>query len=261
MPQKLFETEERRKRALLVSLSSGKDGESSSLEFRQLAETLELDVAAHEIINIREHQPKFGMGSGKAAELAEKAASLNADCIAFDWDLSPSRQRNWEDLAKISVLDRQEVIIQIFAARAATREAELQARLAELIYRLPRLAHKYIDLSRQRGGRYGTKGAGETRLETDRREIEQRIHKLKKEIKEIAKQRETRRRQRERQGLPAIRTRVSLRFSTPLPALLCLWRTNSSRHWTPRPAVLSRRRALRRCLPIQLVLSGGCLIR
>jgi GTP-binding protein HflX len=142
------------------------------------------------------------MGSGKAAELAEKAAAFKADCIVFDFDIGPSQQRNWEELAGIPVLDRQELIIQIFAARANTREAALQVQLAELNYRLPRLAHKYIDLSRQRGGRYGTKGSGETRLETDRRKIEQRIHKLEKEIEEVSKQRQTQRRQRERQGLP-----------------------------------------------------------
>jgi GTP-binding protein HflX len=199
MPQKLYETEEQQKYALLVSLNKEED---SAKELRGLAETLELGISAHEIINVRERQPKFGMGSGKAAELAEKAAALHADCIVFDWDISPSQQRNWEELVGIPVLDRQELIIQIFSARAATREADLQVQLAELHYRLPRLAHKYIDLSRQRGGRYGTKGSGETRLETDRRKIEQRIHKLEKEIEGVSKQRQIQRRQRERQGLP-----------------------------------------------------------
>jgi GTP-binding protein HflX len=199
MPQKLYETKEQQKRALLVSLSKE---EGSGRELCGLAETLELVIAAHESINVRERHPKFGMGSGKAAELAEKAATLHADCIVFDWDISPSQQRNWEELAGIPVLDRQELIIQIFSARAVTREAELQVQLAELNYILPRLAHKYIDLSRQRGGRYGTRGSGETRLETDRRKIEQRIHRLEKEIEEVSKQRQIQRRQRERQGLP-----------------------------------------------------------
>jgi GTP-binding protein HflX len=184
---------------LLVSLVKENSG---GKELRALAETLELKVVSHEIINIRERNPKFGMGAGKAAELAEKAKTQQADCIVFDFDIGPSQQRNWEELAGIPVLDRQELIIQIFAVRANTREAELQVQLAELNYRLPRLAHKYIDLSRQRGGRYGTKGSGETRLETDRRKIEQRIHKLEKEIEEVSIQRQTQRRQRERQGLP-----------------------------------------------------------
>jgi GTP-binding protein HflX len=198
MAHKLEEVAERPKRALLISIGKDEDGR----ELRGLAETLELDIVGQEAIRVRERQPQYGIGSGKAQELAEKAAQLEADLLVLDWDPSPSQQRNWEDLANIPVLDRQELIIKIFAARAATREAELQVQLAELTYRLPRLAHKYIDLSRQRGGRYGTKGAGETRLETDRRAIEQRIHKLEKQIEEVAKQRQVQRRQRERQGLP-----------------------------------------------------------
>jgi len=198
MAHKLEEVAERPKRALLISIGKDEDGR----ELRGLAETLELDIIGQEAIRVRERQPQFGIGSGKAQELAEKAKQLEADLLVLDWDPTPSQQRNWEDLAGLPVLDRQELIIKIFAARAATREAELQVQLAELTYRLPRLAHKYIDLSRQRGGRYGTKGAGETRLETDRRMIEQRIHKLEKQIEEVAKQRQVQRRQRERQNLP-----------------------------------------------------------
>jgi len=142
------------------------------------------------------------MGSGKAQELSQKAAELQADCIIFDWNPSPSQQRNWEELSNIPVLDRQELIIRIFAQRANTKEAELQVKLAELSYFLPRLTHKYSDLSRQRGGHYGTRGSGETKLETDRRVIEQRIRNLKKEIENIKKQRQTQRRQRQRNNLP-----------------------------------------------------------
>ena len=211
MVQKLHEIEERPKRALLISFVAEKkdsafDGDVNEavpgMELEGLAQTLELDIAGHEVVRVRDRQPKFGMGSGKAEELAQTANRLEADCLVFDGEISPSQQRNWEDLAKVPVLDRQELIIQIFAMRATTKEAELQVRLAELNYRLPRLAHKYIDLSRQRGGRYGTKGAGETRLETDRRQIEKQIHKLEKEIEGIKKSRYVQRRQRERQGLP-----------------------------------------------------------
>ena len=209
--QKLHEIEEQPKKALLVSFRTDKkndasggspDEESPGRELEGLVRTLELEIAGHEIVRVRDRQPKFGMGTGKAGELAETAARLEADCVIFDSELSPSQQRNWEDIAGMPVLDRQELIIQIFAMRAATREAELQVRLAELNYRLPRLAHKYIDLSRQRGGRYGTRGAGETRLETDRRQIEKQIHKLEKEIEGVEKERQVQRRQRERQGLP-----------------------------------------------------------
>jgi GTP-binding protein HflX len=199
MPQKLYETAEKKKRALLVSLAKGED---QGRELLGLAQTLELDVISHEHINVRERQPKFGMGSGKADELAGKAKETEADILVFDWETTPTQQRNWEELTGIPVVDRQELIIQIFASRAATREAELQVQLAQLHYRLPRLTHKYIDLSRQRGGRYGTKGAGETKLETDRRQIENQIHKLEKQIEQVAKQRGLQRRQREKQGVP-----------------------------------------------------------
>jgi len=197
MAQQLHETREKQKRTLLVNLNDDGMG-----ELQGLVKTLDLEIAGQEVVKIRERNPKFGMGSGKAEEIAGKAKELEVDCLVFDWDTSPSQQRNWEDLAGIPIIDRQELIINIFAMRAATKEADLQVRLAELHYRLPRLTHKYIDLSRQRGGRYGTKGAGETRLETDRREIQKRIHKLEKEIENVAKQRQVQRRQRERQGTP-----------------------------------------------------------
>jgi GTP-binding protein HflX len=202
MSQKLHDTTKKAKRAVLVSLNK-----DAARELQGLAETLGLNIVSNDVINLRERQPKYGMGSGKASELAEKAKELEADCIVFDFDLSPSQQRNWEDLTADTangqaVLDRQELIIQIFASRAITREADLQVQLAELNYRLPRLTHKYIDLSQQRGGRYGSKGKGETKLETDRRKIEQRINKLEKELEQVTKQRQVQRRQRERQGLP-----------------------------------------------------------
>jgi GTP-binding protein HflX len=192
-----YDTIEKPKKALLVSfLNAGKD------EIQGLAETLGLEIAGHERIKSREKTPKFGIGSGKVNELVQKATELKADCIVLDWNPTPSQQRNWEDLSGLPLLDRQEVIIRIFAQRATTREAELQVQLAELSYSLPRLTHKYIDLSQQRGGRYGTKGKGETKLETDRRQLEQRIKRLEKEIEVVRKQRQTQRQQRQRRGVP-----------------------------------------------------------
>jgi GTP-binding protein HflX len=203
--------EEKSTRAFLVGIASQAGGEekisSSELdslghEFSSLVDTLGLEIVSQEVIHVREKNARYGIGTGKAEELAQKAVSLEADCIIFDRDLTPSQQRNWEELAGMSVIDRQELIIQIFASRARTREAELQVNLAKLVYSLPRLQHKYIDLSRQRGGRYGTRGSGETRLETDRRLVEQRIHRLKDELEVVKRQRQVQRRQRERQGLP-----------------------------------------------------------
>ena len=215
---KLYDTQERKKRAFLISVVSGDNSdESFCRELQGLTESLELEIAAHEKIRVREKSSKFGIGSGKAESLCSKAAEINADLIVIDFcpeknkgqlkknnqeNLSPSQQKNWEESAGIPVLDRQELIIRIFADRANTREAELQVKLAELTYFLPRLTHKYIDLSRQRGGRYGTKGSGETKFETDRRKIEKRIHQLEKDIEMIRKQRGTQRRQRQKSNIP-----------------------------------------------------------
>jgi len=202
----MINAEEKGTKAFLIGIRDEKisipEADSLKAEFSGLVYTLGLEIAAHELVHVREKSVKYGMGSGKAETLAQTAASLEADCIIFDRDLSPSQQRNWEELSGIPAIDRQELIIQIFASRARTREAELQINLAELIYSLPRLRHKYIDLSRQRGGRYGTRGSGETRFETDRRLVEQRIHRLEEELEDVKRQRQVQRRLRERQGVP-----------------------------------------------------------
>jgi len=201
-----IETAEVHKRAFLVGIRDEKmpvsEADSLMKELSRLADTLSLEVLATEIVHLRGNNYKFGMGTGKAEELAKKAVSLEVDCIVFDREISPSQQRNWESLAGIPVIDRQELIIQIFAGRARTREAELQVRLAELIYSLPRLQHKYIDLSRQRGGRYGSRDSGETKLETDRRQVERRIHRLEEELEQLKRQRQVQRKKRERSGIP-----------------------------------------------------------
>jgi len=201
-----IETAETRKRAFLVGIRDEKmpvsEADSLMKELTRLADTLSLEILATETVHLRGNNSKFGMGTGKAEELAKKAASLEVDCIVFDREISPSQQRNWESLAGIPVIDRQELIIQIFASRARTREAELQVRLAGLIYSLPRLQHKYIDLSRQRGGRYGSRDSGETKLETDRRQAERRIHRLEEELEQLKRQRQVQRKKRERSGIP-----------------------------------------------------------
>jgi len=193
-------------RAYLIGIKDEKlsweEANSLSRELTSLVNTLGLEIVCQETVHVRENHARYGVGSGKAEELAQKAASLEADCLIFDRNISASQQRNWEALLGISVIDRQELIIQIFASRARTREAVLQIRMAELQYSLPRLQHKYIDLSRQRGGRYGTRGSGETRLETDRRLVEQRIQRLKEELEELKQRRDLQRKLRERQGVP-----------------------------------------------------------
>jgi GTP-binding protein HflX len=205
--KQLIDTGEKPKRALLVGIRDGKiskeEPDSLSAELAGLADTLGFEIAGQEMVRIREPNSRFGMGTGKAREIAEKAAELGVDCIVFDRDISPSLQRNWEELTGLAAVDRQELIIKIFSQRARTREAELQVALAEQTYSLPRLSHKYIDLSRQRGGRYGTKGTGETRLETDRRLALRRIQQLREELAEVRKQRAVQRGKRRKAGIPS----------------------------------------------------------
>ena len=204
--QELVTVEPESQKALLIGIRDGSmdDGEAQSLarELAGLAETLGVQILDQTTVKIREKHPKYGMGLGKAEEIAERARDLGVNCLIFDQDITPSQQRNWEELTGISAIDRQELIIQIFASRARTREAELQIELAQLKHALPRLTHKYIDLSRQRGGRYGTKGAGETKLELDRRSILRRIHQLEEEIKEVRQHRSTQRKKREKIPIP-----------------------------------------------------------
>jgi GTP-binding protein HflX len=204
--KKLYDTGPEPVRAFLVGIRTADESKTEAEALRQelagLADTLGLETAGAETVTLREPGPRYGMGSGKAAEIAEKAAAAGAACIVFDREISPSQQRNWEKLSGLSAMDRQELIIRIFAERARTREAALQAELARLLYALPRLSHKYVDLSRQRGGRYGTRGAGETRLETDRRLVKSRIDALRGELAEMRRQRQVQRRRRERRETP-----------------------------------------------------------
>jgi len=147
--------------------------------------------------------PKFGMGSGKAEEILRMAESCGAAALVFEFEITPTQQRNWETFTGRTCFDRQEIIIRIFAERAMTREAVLQIELARLKYSLPRLAHTYSALSRQRGGRYGTRGGGETQLELDRRSILKKITRIQGELKEVRKDRSTMRKQRERISIPS----------------------------------------------------------
>lgn len=166
-----------------------------------LVETLGMETAGTMVLSRIEPTPAYGIGTGKAQEIANRAKEIFADCIIFDWEIDPSKQRNWEKLSGINVFDRNEVIIRIFAQRAQTKEAMLQVQLARLTYSLPRLSHMYGDLSRQRGGNYGAKGSGETQLELDRRQIEDKILQIKKDLEQVAVNRKTQRKMREKGGI------------------------------------------------------------
>lgn len=180
-------------RALLV----GEPGNDLQ-ELKGLVTTLGMDVIQRLTLNRLEVQPQYGMGTGKAKEISDLAHEIEADCIIFDFNIEPRKQRNWEELSGISCFDRQEVIIKIFAQRAQTREASLQVELARLSYSLPRLAHMNKDFSRQRGGAFGAKGSGETQLELDQRIIRDKITQLKRELSEIELNRQTQRKQRDK---------------------------------------------------------------
>lgn len=182
---------ERVPRALLV----GEPGNDLQ-ELKGLVRTLGYDIIQRLTLTRLEVHPAYGMGTGKAQEINELAHSIEADCIIFDFNIEPRKQRNWEELTGLSCFDRQEVIIRIFADRALTREAVLQVELARLQYSLPRLAHMNRDLSRQRGGAFGNKGSGETQLELDSRKVREKIQSVKKELLEVEVNRQTQRKSR-----------------------------------------------------------------
>jgi GTP-binding protein HflX len=202
----LHDTAIRAERSWLVGIQDAKigKGEAESLlrELGGLASTLGLEVVGQTPVRVREKNAALFIGTGKADEVVLSATAAEADSILFDHVLSPIQQRNWETLSGLKVFDRSELIIRIFASRALTREASLQVELAELEYAIPRLAHSYSALSRQRGGRYGTKGKGEQKLELDRREIERRVHEIKEELKLVRTSRDTQRKRREKGGVP-----------------------------------------------------------
>ena len=194
-------------RALLVGLQTpdmgAGEGQELLGELQELVENLSLTITRTTFINLRQPQPKFLLGSGKAAELIALAKEDGADVIVIDGELSPSQQRNWEKESGLAVIDRQEVILEIFADRAQTREAVLQVALARMEYSLPRLTRAWTHLSRQRGkGSMG--GEGETQLEQDRRVVRDRIAHLKEELISVISQRATQRRKRQRTPVPGV---------------------------------------------------------
>jgi GTP-binding protein HflX len=189
-------------RAMLIgiTLPQGDESTTRSLldELRELVTTLGIGLEHERIISIRKPQAKFLVGSGKAEELIEEAKAHNCDVIVLDNELTPAQQRNWEKAAddKILVIDRQEVILDIFGKRAQTKEAVLQVELARLEYNLPRLKSAWTHLSRQRGGGSMQRDAGETQLELDQRMVHTKISRVKRELEGVIKHREVQRKKR-----------------------------------------------------------------
>lgn len=193
-------------RAILVGIRPPEIDAATSVEhldeLADLVANLDIGIVDKIIIPIKTPQAEFYVGSGKAEEILHRCQEIEADCLIFDTPLSPSQQRNWERLTKICVIDREEVILDIFATRATTREAVLQVELARLQYILPRLTRAWTHLSRQRGGITGARGQGETQIETDRRLLKRRISVLSDELEVLKKRRATERKRRERTAIP-----------------------------------------------------------
>lgn len=200
-------------RALLVGLGMPGDSkrERTALlaELEDLVSNLGIGIVGTMLEFTREVQAKYLCGIGKAEEIRAKVQELNADCLIFDNLLSPSQQREWEKLADVTVIDREEVILDIFAKRARTREAVMQVDLARMQYALPRMTGMWKHLDRQRGGSGGGKGGGaaargegEKQIEVDRRLARERIEAIRSELEMVRRQRGTQRKERTRQGIP-----------------------------------------------------------
>lgn len=172
------------------------DADESLAELRTLAESAGAKVVG-EILQRRDRpDPATLIGAGKLEEIAGAAASVNADLLLFDHDLTASQQRNIERIVKRRVIDRTQLILDIFARHARTREGQLQVELAQLQYMLPRLAGRGVEMS-QLGGGIGTRGPGETQLETDRRKIYRRVRHVEQQLENVCRIRAQQRQRRE----------------------------------------------------------------
>jgi GTP-binding protein HflX len=181
----------------------GLDVEESLAEFRELVLSAGGQIAAELIQRRPRPDPATLIGSGKVEEIAAFAASTNADLVLFDHDLSPTQLRNLEAALPCRVLDRTQLILDIFARHARTREGQLQVELAQLEYMLPRLTGHGKSMS-QLGGGIGTRGPGETKLETDRRQIQRRIDHLKLSLESVRSVRRQQRQRREAVPVPTV---------------------------------------------------------
>ncbi|MBQ7096959.1 MAG: GTPase HflX [Clostridia bacterium] len=205
----LHETIERPERVVLVGVHTGcrneleDSTEESMRELELLAETAGAEVVAHFVQNRPAVDNATYVGEGKAEEICEFCENNEIDIVICDDELSGSQVRNLEDLVKTRVMDRSALIMDIFASRARTKEGKLQVELAQLQYYLTRLTGSFVNLSRLGGG-IGTRGPGETKLETDRRHIRNRISVIRKQLDEVEKNRENQRKQRIKEGMQQI---------------------------------------------------------
>jgi len=189
--------------------SDEEEAESLLEELAELVTTLGIGIADKACVFVRDSNKRYLTGSGKCLELIEAAREVGADCIVFDNELSPAQQRTWEEESDITVIDREEVILDIFRMRAQTKEARLQVELARMEYSLPRLARMWTHLDRQRGAAGGGKGGGgaargegEQQIEVDRRLARKRIDRVRAELEAVRRNRETQRKKRSSDGIP-----------------------------------------------------------
>ena len=201
-------TEDIRKKAVIVSIakktSELAECERSLDELERLLDTAGADALAR-VIQVKESfDPRTCIGSGKVLEIKELVSTNDVDMIVFDFELSPMQIRNLEsDIGDVIVIDRSMLILDIFALHAKSGEGKLQVELAQLKYTAPRLVGKGIELSRQGGG-IGTRGPGETKLETDKRHLREKLANLEARLKELEDNRAVMRAQRDRAGIPKI---------------------------------------------------------
>jgi GTP-binding protein HflX len=173
-------------------------------ELERLVDTFGANSIEKVSVHLRKVDPSIFIGTGKLEELVLLSKEKQAQLIIFDDEILPSQQRNLEKAFNLPVLDRTEVILDVFAQHAHSNEAKLQIELAKVQYQLPRLKRMWTHLSRQRGGGVNLKGEGEKQIELDKRMLRQRQDKLMKDLKEVLKHRKVMRAERERSGIPTI---------------------------------------------------------
>ncbi len=200
-------TEEQKERAIIVGVDLGTedDFEQSMEELEALAEACGMEVVCRVTQKMPAIHHSLYIGTGKVAEVREYVQNLWADLVIFGDTLTPSQLRNLQQELDVAVMDRTNLILEIFSKRARTREARLQVEVANLQYILPRLVGMHEALSRQGGGSgLANKGAGEKKLELDRRKIEHRLAQLRRELEEVSKERQIQRKQRANSGIPRV---------------------------------------------------------
>ncbi len=206
--RRVYEQEDPRERAILVSVStvsrdSRYDFEDSMDELRELAESCDVLVLDTVMQRVKKKNPRFVLGEGKLRELLINAMGQGATLLIFDQDLSPSQVRSIAERVELKVLDRSQLILDIFARRAHSREGRVQVELAQLKYRLPRLTGRGTAMSRLMGG-IGGRGPGESKLEVDRRRVRDRITLLAKQLRAQAQARIQRKQKRVSRGVPIV---------------------------------------------------------